>query len=105
MLGNEVAILPQFKSCTLNVPPQTLQNVTRVLDVNSLNLGNEFMMQNPANVKESQQQAPVFAPDLVLLLRSCRLQLFLCEVFVGVLVAAEAKLSSLVILNMKFESV
>lgn len=42
MLEKSFGPRPQFRSFLTNVPPQTHQNITVVLSVNSLSLGEEF---------------------------------------------------------------
>ncbi len=65
----------RFGSFVPNVSPQTPQNVTLVLSLNSLPLRDQFMVHNPTNVKKKKrkrkkdQYALGCAPDLMLLWR------------------------------------
>lgn len=64
MMGHPIAIMPQLRSLSLNVLPQTLQNITVQLGVDSLTLGDKFKMHNPAKIKENGEHALGHAPDL-----------------------------------------
>jgi hypothetical protein len=52
---NPILRTPQIWSLSLNVLPQTMQNLTVKFYVDGLALGDEFMMNNAADVKKHNE--------------------------------------------------
>lgn len=55
-------LVPQFRSVAPNILSQTPQNVTVVLGVDILTLGDKVMLHIPLNVKENHHLLLVFVP-------------------------------------------
>ena len=74
MMEHPIAITTQFRSFAPNVFPQTLENGTVELCVDSLSLGDEFPVHNTANVEKNDKHAFGRASDLPRLLQSWKMQ-------------------------------
>jgi hypothetical protein len=51
-----IARVPQFRSFSPNVLPQTAKNIVVELGVHGLTLGGKFMLHSPSNVKKHDEE-------------------------------------------------
>ena len=72
IMTHPVALAPQFRPFPPNVLLKTPQNVAIQFAVDGLTPGDEFMVNNPANVGQNDEQSHGRTADLSRLLRSWR---------------------------------
>ena len=65
-----IARVPQFRSFSLNVLPQTVKNIAVELGVQDLAFRGKFKVHNPSNVEKHDEHALGCAAALPRLLRS-----------------------------------